>query len=105
MTDEKLEALKWIESKKVVDFAANAFDYKSDAVEFIRGLYLAGATEVLINNETILYEDNELYADAIIIKLPDDLSKRNNVLNYCQTKSQSGWVVNIENDFVYLWWD
>ena len=105
MTDEKFEALKWIESEKVIDFAANAFDYKSDAIEFIRGLYSAGAVEVIINNETILYEDDELYADAIIIKLPDDLSERNKVLNFCQTKSQPGWVVNVKDDFVYLWWD
>jgi hypothetical protein len=105
MGPKNLEALGWINSENVSDFASNKFDYKNDAIEFVEKLYLKGAIEVLINSESIMDEDEELYADAIVVKLPEDLSKRNNVLHFCQTESQPGCYIDVKGDLVHLWWD
>ncbi len=99
------EALSWLNSESVVDFAANHFDYKVYAVKFINEIYLKGADEVLINNESIQYEGKELYADATIVKLPSDLLKRKDILQFCQTESQPGCYVVVEDDLIKLWWD
>ncbi len=105
MTENNPEALDWITSERVCDFAANKFDYKHNAIDFIKKLYINGAEKVLINSESIQVEFDELYADAIIVRLPEDFSKRNKVLQFCQTESQPGCYLEIKENLVFLWWD
>ena len=99
------EALDWLNSESVVDFAVNHFDYKTIGIEFIKEIYSKGAIEVLINSESIQIEDSELYADAVIVKLPNDLLTKEDILKFCQTESQPGCYVEEKGDSVYLWWD
>lgn len=105
LSDEDYEVLNWIVSENVKDFAVNKFDYKKDAVLFFERLYAKGSVKVSVNRESILSETNELYADAVIVKLPEDSSQRNDVLHFCQTESQPGCYVEVKDDLVYLWWD
>lgn len=106
MNAGNFEALNWLSSENVEDFAANKFDEKKFAIEFIEKLYFKGALEVLINSESIQDEsDGTFYADALIVNLPEDLSKRTDVLQICQIESQPGCYVDVKGSSVYLWWD
>lgn len=64
------DARTWLsDSRKMV--AGNRFNGRDEALQFIDNLYWAGAFGVLV-----LASDDEIYADTLVAKLPDDADKR-----------------------------
>ncbi len=108
-----MEALKYFKQKDA-EFAQNYFD-KKYAIEFCKDLYDCGAVNV-----EIVYEydedEEEIYADTMIVTLPKDLAKRTNVIatmlltrpDEVSTSTDDNLCEDIDwatVNKIVLWWD
>lgn len=108
------EALDWLRTAPNADdnaFASNRFGDTATAIRFVEALYAAGAPRVIVNQENIVDEGGDLYADALVVLLPQDPVARSRVVEICKRESDreagsasnDGEWTNLE--CVFLWWD
>ncbi len=76
------EAKAWLEKNKNPNaFAKKRFKDTKEALQFIENIYQVGVLEAVVNHvkddEQRIKEEGGPYADALVIKLPDDSQKRN----------------------------
>jgi hypothetical protein len=108
------EALEWLRTAPNADddaFASNRFHGTPNAIRFVESLYAAGAVQVIVNQENIADEGGDLYADALVVLLPQDAAARSRVVKICkqesdremgEVSSEAEWETG---DCVFLWWD
>jgi hypothetical protein len=109
------EALEWLRTAPNGDdnaFASNRFQGTENAIRFVEALYAAGAARVIVNQENIVDEGGgDLYADALVVLLPQDPAAYSRVVELCKQESdrEEGSVssdAEWENvECVFLWWD
>jgi len=109
------EALEWLRTAPNGDenaFASNRFQGTTNATRFVESLYAAGAVCVIINEENIVDEGGgDLYADALVVLLPEAPEARSPVVKICKQESdrEAGEVSSDAEwetgDCVFLWWD
>jgi len=109
------EALEWLRTAPNGDdnaFASNRFRGTENAIRFVEGLYAAGAVRVIVNQESIVDEGGgDLYADALVVLLPQEPAARARVVAICKHESdrEEGEVSRDADwqtgDCVFLWWD
>jgi hypothetical protein len=108
-------ALEWLRTAPNGDdnaFASNRFQGTEEAIWFVETLYAAGAVRVIINQDNIVDEGRgDLYADALVLLLPQDPAAYSQVVKICKQESdrEEGSVssdAEWENlGCVFLWWD
>jgi hypothetical protein len=93
-------------------FASNRFHGTENAIRFVEGLYAAGAVRVIVNQDNVVDEGGgDLYADALVVLLPQDPAARSRVVTICKQESdrEEGEVSSDAEwqtgDCVFLWWD
>jgi len=109
------EALAWLKSNQNESaLASNRFLGTENAVKFVRTLYAAGATKVVVPRDTI-HDDEETvlgeggpYADALVVTTPSDPDRRQAVVDLCRKELRregfdSPEVATAEQ--IYLWWN
>jgi hypothetical protein len=103
------EALKWLlASENESALASNRFLETPNAIAFVRELYRAGAKRVIVPQESITDDGVEIYADALVVTLPDDAGKRQRVwkLRAAELKREGNDVpATTDEKQVFLWWD
>jgi hypothetical protein len=78
------EALSWLRQNQGESaLASNRFAETQNAVRFVKRLYEAGAPRVIVPQPVIQTDQVESYADALVVSLPADPSKRNRVWKIC----------------------
>jgi hypothetical protein len=61
--------------------ASNRFHDTANAIQFVEALYSAGAAKIIVNQENIVDEGGgDLYADALVVQLPQDPAARRRVV-------------------------
>lgn len=109
------EALEWLKANKNESaLASNRFLETPNAIRFVERLYAAGAAKVIVAQDSIqsdpgtLRAENGPYADALVVSLPTDPSKRAAVWKLCRAEIRREHLdpgeSTIEDD-VFLWWD
>jgi hypothetical protein len=85
------EALEWLHTAPNGDdnaFASNRFQGTGKAIRFVESLFAAGAVGVIINQENIVDEGGgDLYADALVVLLPQAPEARSRVMKICKQES------------------
>lgn len=103
------EALGWLRANESESaLASNRFMETSQAVQFVKKLYAAGAEKVLVPADSIRSDEVETYADALVVTLPEDPVRREQVLAICNPEmtAQGGSPDELASENqVYLWWD
>jgi hypothetical protein len=103
------EALEWLKkSENESALASNRFATTQDAVRFVQRLYDAGAVRVIVPNETITSDEVEVYADGLVVTLPEEQNKRQRVWILCAEEiKRSGEkpTKSPSESHVFLWWD
>jgi hypothetical protein len=104
------EALAWLRtSDNESALASNRFADTQTAIRFVEQLYAAGAQRILIPEDSIQDDgDQLLYADALIVVLPPELSKRQALFHVCD-REWAGRDADLpaaeDQDSIFLWWD
>lgn len=109
------EALAWLRQAPNGDdnaFASNRFHGTPGAIRFVESLYAAGASKVIVNEENIVDEGGgDLYADALVVLLPQDRAARARVVAICKPEAdREDGVISSDEEWetgecVFLWWD
>lgn len=83
---DPVEARDWINKYKEGSFAYHVFPEKRGALEFVNKLYELGSTKVSVWNISKAPEDDpqglEFYADELVVKLPEEKSKRESIFSF-----------------------
>jgi hypothetical protein len=104
------EALTWLRnSDNESALASNRFGDTQTAIRFVEHLYAAGAQRVLIPEDSIQDDGDQLvYADALVVVLPPELSKRQALFHMCD-REWAGRDADLpaaeDQDSIFLWWD
>lgn len=106
------EAREWLVSNgQPAALASNRFNSTRDALAFVDALYKAGAIKVVIYNinsdETEMVQGGP-YADALVVRLPDDPGRRQRLFEIANPEfEREGFPreVDIGQEALYLWWD
>jgi hypothetical protein len=103
------EALAWLrKSQNESALASNRFPDTRDALSFVQELYRAGAVKVVVPNDSITDDGVEIYADSLVVTLPDDPAKRQRVWKLCAAEiARLGErpPETTDEKHVLLWWD
>jgi hypothetical protein len=103
------EARSWLRgSSSESALASNRFVETRDALIFVQDLYRAGAERVVVPKDTIQSDGDESYADALVVKLPDDPVKRDRVWKLCARELErlgENPPATPDSELVFLWWD
>jgi hypothetical protein len=110
------EALAWLQGNKNESaLASNRFLETANAVKFVKALYAAGATKVVVPKDSINSDADNVsfeggpYADALVVTLPtDDAGAREAVVQMCRAELRREGVDSPDvanSPFIYLWWD
>jgi hypothetical protein len=110
------EALAWLKGNKNESaLASNRFLGTENAVKFVKALYAAGATKVVVPKDAINSEEDTVsfeggpYADALVVTLPtDDADAREAVVQMCRVELRREGFDSPEvasSPSIYLWWD
>jgi hypothetical protein len=103
------EALTWLKQNKSESaLASNRFPTTPDAIRFVKLLYDKGALRVIVPEDVIRNDDVEVYADALVVTLSSDPSRRDAVWRICapEIERQGGKpAAGAAEDRVFLWWD
>lgn len=117
MCSEGPEALAWLRANRSASaFAGNRFESTAAAIAFVETLYQAGATHILIPQDSIrdteieLQESGGPYADSLVIELPSSPSRELFRLFEAEAKSEGyddmkGEESVIDGRYLFLWWD
>lgn len=109
------EALTWLASNQnSFALASNRFDSTEAAIEFVQGLYRAGAKLVAIAQDCIrddpatLKAEGGPWADGLWVTLPDDVQNAQPLVQICRQEAErEGFPFHesaSEKD-IFLWWD
>jgi hypothetical protein len=118
-----MEAKEWLNSSKnECALAGNRFENTEDAIEFVEMLYEKGAIRITIEP----MEGRTDYADTLIVELPQDKSKRDEILKiyYEEMENELGSIDELllssgfpadeieiikeeaqNSDVIEFWWD
>lgn len=103
------EALSWLrKNHNESALASNRFPETRDAIRLVQQLYSAGAQRVIVPAATIQNDGDETYADALVVTLPADPTKRQSVWKLCaqELRREGGKPSEqADEDQVLLWWD
>ena len=103
------EALVWLRRNHSESaLAGNRFEDTRDAISFVQQLYRAGAVRVVVPQESIQADGEEKYADAVVVTLPEDAAKRDQVWKLCARElAREGAEPpdSTTEKLVLLWWD
>jgi len=103
------EALNWLRKNESESaLASNRFGETPNAVHFVEQLYSAGAARVIVPLSAIQSDEVETYADAIVVSLPSDPTKRDRVWKLCADELKRSGDNPADTpalDHVLLWWD
>ncbi|HVC96483.1 MAG TPA: hypothetical protein VND64_22555 [Pirellulales bacterium] len=103
------EALTWLrKSTNESALASNRFPTTQDAIKFVRQLYDQGALRVIVPEEAIRDDGDEVYADALVVTLPSEKSRRGGVWQLCAKEIQREGEKpgdGTAESHVFLWWD
>jgi hypothetical protein len=107
------EAAAWLRANwSEHAFAANRFGTTAKAIDFVDQLYATGATEVCIDNVMMLPNHGWApYADALLVRLPDDPAKRSalfDLMEHVGKPDEDGDqqpLIDGGQKEVRLWWD
>lgn len=110
MSAQNPEARAWLTSNANRSaFATNKFHETARAVAFVDELYVAGATEVLIDN---IFEEHRAheggpYADSLIIRFGGDSLASHRLLEICEhaIEGEADGRVDHEPEEIRIWWD
>jgi hypothetical protein len=95
-------------------FASNRFGTTQAAIAFVEQLYAAGAEAVAIDNVMMLPDhDWTPYADTLIVKLPEEASRRRDLFDLMEHVGKpdedgpdfADLLIDSGQDRVRLWWD
>ncbi len=83
---DPVEAKDWISKNREGSFASHVFSKKKEALEFVNKLYEFEVPKVTIWNISKMGENDpqglEFYADELIVKLPNERSKREAIFSF-----------------------
>ncbi|MGD9723990.1 MAG: hypothetical protein AB7O59_21540 [Pirellulales bacterium] len=103
------EARSWLRKNNSESaLASNRFGETQNAQRFVQQLYSAGAKRVIVPLGTIQDDGEEVYADSLLVTLPEDPAARRRVWTLCvrelerMGESPTG---EPDDDRVLLWWD
>src|SRR5262245_11657656 len=103
------EARQWLQNNKSDSaLASNRFGETRNALEFVKQLYQAGATKVIVPLGMIQADEVESYADGLVVTLPTDPDKRQRVWKLCVEELRREGdrpPATAPADNVLLWWD
>jgi len=104
------EALEWLcANPNPSALATNRFSTTDQAARFVEALYLAGATNVAIDNMLMLPSDHWApYADTLLVDLPDDRAQRRRVFELVEEigrPDEDDPLVDCGQSAIRLWWD
>jgi hypothetical protein len=110
------EALRWLkDNRNESALASNRFGPTENAVRFVQSLYNAGALRVVVPRANITDDEDTLkweggpYADAVVVELPKDSTRREKVWSICAREiRREGFDPEDGADDegkVFLWWD
>jgi hypothetical protein len=103
------EARAWLrKSQNESALASNRFPETRDALAFVQELYRAGAVKVIVPHDSITDDGVEVYADALVVTLPDDPAKRQRVWKLCARELEREGdkpPPSTDEKHVFLWWD
>ena len=105
------EARGWLQGNKhPAALASNRFASTAEALNFVQDLYQNGAERVVVSPPAIRPEPaaGGEYADALVIKLPNDAAAKEKVIAIGQKEAaRDGLELGSEtNDgLMFLWWD
>ena len=104
------EALEWLRANPNPSaLATNRFSTTHQAARFVEALYLAGATNVAIDNMLMLPSDHWApYADTLLVDLPDDRAQRRRVFELVEEigrPDEDDPLVDCGQSAIRLWWD
>jgi hypothetical protein len=103
------EARSWLKtSENESALASNRFLETPNALRFVEQLYAAGAVKVIVPKSSIRDDGVEVYADALVVTLPDDPAKRQQVWKLCAAEIKREGFDPGKPDasgHVFLWWD
>ncbi len=103
------EARQWLRNNESDSaLASNRFGATSEAVQFVNGLYAAGAERVVVPEDAIEDDGIEAYADSLVVVLPHDSEKRRRVRAICEREIRNEGFDPSEDgggDQIFLWWD
>lgn len=86
----------------------NRFKNKESVLELVDALYKAGSKVVFITGIYQYVSADEMYADRMIIELPEDVEKRLQIFQICNKEIESeGFepVTDIGQETMELCWD
>lgn len=104
------EALGWLlQTEGDATLASNRFDSADEAADFVRALYAAGATNVVVATESIREEaPRQWYADALRIALPGDPRARAAIFRMLNAEiAREGFALARDEGqaVLFMWWD
>jgi hypothetical protein len=109
------EALAWLKSNQNESaLASNRFLGTENAVRFVKALYAAGATKVVVPRDTIRDDEETVlgeggpYADALVVTTPADPDRRQAIVDLCRKELRREGFDSPEAataEHIYLWWD
>lgn len=104
------EARAWLEGNQhPAALASNRFASTPEALRFVEGLYSEGAKRVVISPLAIRPEPaGGEYADALVIKLPNEGTAKEKVLAIGRREAaREGMELGVESEqgLLFLWWD
>jgi hypothetical protein len=109
------EALTWLASTpNLFALASYRFESTEAAIEFVQGLYRAGAQHVAIAQDCIrddpatLKAEGGPWADRLWVTLPDDAQKAQPVIQLCRQEVENEGFLFRESageEDIFLWWD
>jgi len=81
------EALEWLYSNNNPSaFATNRFEETDAAIKFVEKLYELGAQKVsvigILDDPELIEDEGGPYAESLIVELPKDNEKRNNIIKF-----------------------
>lgn len=105
-----VEARKWLSRAKPSIVAGNRFGTSENGLEFVQGLYAAGAAKVVVPGESIERDDGSGYdhAESLRVYLPNDSDARGRVLEIVNREARReglDGVADTGQNHVILWWD
>lgn len=105
------EAREWLRNNRhPAALASNRFASTAEALNFVESLYQEGAVQVVVSPQAIRAEPEAhgSYADALVIKLPDDAPAKEKVIAIGKKEAaREGMELGPEADqgLLFLWWD
>ncbi|ODG89803.1 MULTISPECIES: hypothetical protein [Bacillaceae] len=98
---KKIEALEWLKSNNNPSaFATNRFGETINAINFVEKLYELGAGKVCVvgisDEKDRIEDEGGPYADSLLVELPEDDLKRNDIIKFYKKEMEEQGIVEGE---------